>query len=144
MWLADHFPIRKLYDSGYEFPEATSEAWQEELGDYAKLRKKFKDRGAYQEVHSGDHLMWDKNLDVEVLAPPKGYFGEHQLESSETLDPPAHYLVNANSVELRIRHDNVVFLFPGDIEKEHQERSLLPLFLAFDQLTYLGIGRGAR
>ena len=41
-------------------------------------------------------------------------------------DPPAHYLVNANSLGVRIRHGNVVFLLPGDIQREDQVRSLLP------------------
>jgi competence protein ComEC len=130
MWLTDHFPIKKLYDSGYEFPEETSDEWREELGAYTKVRQKFKDRSAYQEVHSGDHLQWDESLEVEVLAPPKTYFSERRHERSAAVDPPAHYLVNANSVELRIRHDEVVFVFPGDIQKEDQEQSMLPVVAA--------------
>ena len=41
-------------------------------------------------------------------------------------DPPAHYLVNANSLGIRIRHGDVVFVLPGDIQAEDQVRSLLP------------------
>jgi beta-lactamase superfamily II metal-dependent hydrolase len=41
-------------------------------------------------------------------------------------DPPAHYLVNANSLGLCITHGGKVFLFSGDIQAEDQVFSLLP------------------
>lgn len=41
-------------------------------------------------------------------------------------DPPAHYLVNANSLGLRIQFGKTVFLLPGDIQAEDQVRALLP------------------
>lgn len=126
LWLVDHFPIKKLYDSGYEFPGKLSPDWQSELGGYTKLRERFKARGEYQEAHTGDKLNLDDQLDVEVIAPPKTFFGEAHPERRKASDPPEHYLVNANSLELRIRYGKVVFLFPGDIQKEDQVESLLP------------------
>lgn len=126
LWLVDHFPIRKLYDGGYEFHGPLPPDWQSELGGYSQLRNRFRQRpGGYQEVHTGDKLNWDPSLDVEVLAPPRHYFGEPHPEKRSPKDPPAHYLVNANSTDVRIRHGNIVFLFPGDIEKEDQVQSLL-------------------
>jgi len=127
VWLVDHFPIRKLYDPGYEMPGRTSGDYGGELGHYAKLRRQFKQRpGAYQEAHTGDKLAWDDRLDVEVLAPPKGFFHERHPEKRPKNDPPAHYLLNANAMILRIQHGKVVFVLGGDIEAEDQKLSLLP------------------
>jgi len=126
LWLADHFPVKKLYDSGYDFPGKLTPDWQAELGGYTALRDRFKQRGAYQQVHAGDKLPWDSQLDVEILAPPRDhFFSEAHPEQRSIEDPPSHYLVNANSVEMRIRYGKVVFLFPGDIQKDDIEHGLL-------------------
>lgn len=126
LWLADHIRIGKVYDSGYTFPGEQTAAWSRELGDYEKLRARFKKDGKYREAHSGDRLDMDEQLDVEVLAPPKNFFSEPHPERRPKNDPPAHYLVNANSLILRVRHGDVVFLLGGDIQKEDQIQSLLP------------------
>jgi competence protein ComEC len=125
-WLADHVRIGKLYDSGYTFPGEMTAQWAQELGDYDKLRARFKKDGKYQEGHTGDRLDLDERLDVEVVAPPKQFFSEAHPERRPQSDPPAHYLVNANSLSVRVRHGAVVFLLPGDIQKEDQVQSLLP------------------
>ena len=131
LWLADHFPVARLYDAGYKFPGESSAAYAEELAAYDRLRDKFKARpGAYVEAHTGDHLDLDPRLDVEVTAPPKGFFTEPHPEQRPKSDPPAHYLVNANSLGIRIKHGDVVFLLPGDIQKEDQIQSLLPSIAA--------------
>jgi competence protein ComEC len=127
IWLADNFPVKKLYDSGYEFSGQSSADYTGEIGHYSKLRADFKKRaGVYKEAHTGDKLFLDKQLDVEVTAPPKEFFTEPHPERRPKTDPPAHYLVNANSLGIRIRHGNVVFLLPGDIQGEDQRQSLLP------------------
>jgi competence protein ComEC len=126
MWLADNFPIKKLYDSGYNFPAQAGTAYTGELGHYPKLRAQFKARGAYQEGHTGDALEWDPQLEVEVISPPKEFFSEPHPERRPKADPPAHYLVNANSLGLRIQHGRVVFILPGDIQSQDQKQSLLP------------------
>lgn len=126
LWLVDHFSIKKLYDTGYEYTGPMPPNYADELAGYSKLRQRFKDRHAYQEVHAGDHLDLDPELEIEALAPPTGYFHEAHPEQRPGADPPAHYLLNANSTDLRIRHGKVVFLFPGDIQKEDIDRSLLP------------------
>src|SRR6185295_10701518 len=127
VWLVDHFPIKKLYDSGYVFAGESSVDYTGELGHYTKLREQFKQRpGAYQEAHTGDKLAIDERLVVEVIAPPKEYFTEPHPEKRPKTDPPAHYLVNANSLGLRIQHGSVVFYLPGDIQGEDINQSLLP------------------
>ena len=125
MWLVDNFPIKKLYDSGFVFK--TDGEYGIELDDYYKIRARFKQKpGAYQECHTGDKLSVDTDLEVEVISPPKNFFSEKRPETRPKQDPPAHYLVNANSLGLRIRHGQTVFLLPGDIQREDQLQSLLP------------------
>jgi competence protein ComEC len=125
-WLADQVRIGKLYDSGYTFKGDMTAQWSQELGDYEKLRARFKKEGKYQEAHTGDRLDLDERLEVEVIAPPKDFFTEPHPELRPKSDPPAHYLVNANSLGVRVRHGDVVFLLPGDIQKEDQVQSLVP------------------
>jgi competence protein ComEC len=126
MWLKDHFPIRKLVDSGYVFAGGANESYATELGDYDKLRAEFKARGAYQEAHTGDVLTVDDRLAVETTAPPKEFVTQPFPELRAANDPPAHYLVNANSLGLRFTHGKTVFLLPGDIQAEDQVLALLP------------------
>ncbi len=127
LWLVDHFPVKKLYDSGYSFVGEMPANYVTELDDYERLRKRFSVQpGAYQAAHQGDQLDWDPSLKIEVLAPPAGFFREPHPERRPKNDPPAHYLVNANSLGLRIQHGQTVFLLPGDIQAEDQLQSLLP------------------
>jgi competence protein ComEC len=127
LWLVDHFPVQKLYDSGYTFVGETPPNYVIELNDYERVRKRFADRpGAYQAAHQGDQLDWDPDLKVEILAPPPGFFHEPHPERRPKKDPPAHYLVNANSLGMRVQHGKIVFLLPGDIQSEDQLQSLLP------------------
>ena len=125
LWLVDHFPITKLVDSGYLFPGQADDNYTGELGAYNKLRNTFKQRGAYIESHTGDMLDFDPALKFEVLAPPKGYFNEPHPETRPKADPPAHYLVNSNSLGVRIQFGEIVFYLPGDIQSEDINQSLL-------------------
>jgi competence protein ComEC len=127
LWLEDHVPIVRLYDSGFHFRGEGPANYTKELGDYEALRDRFKAKtGAYRAAHAGDRLDLDDRLKVEVVAPPQGFFTEPHPETRPKSDPPAHYLVNANSLGVRITHGTVTFLLPGDIQKEDQVRSLLP------------------
>jgi competence protein ComEC len=126
LWLAENFPIKKLVDSGYVFPGQSSPAYAGELGHYNNVRDAFQKRNAYQEAHTGDRFTLEDQLDVEVLAPPKEFFTNAYPEVRAKTDPPAHYLVNANSLGMKITHGGVTFLLPGDIQSEDQVRSLLP------------------
>jgi competence protein ComEC len=127
LWLADHFPVKKVFDSGYSFRGESPPNYTVELASYEKLRARFKAiPGAYQEGHTGDRLDLDSRLEVEVTAPPKEFFTEPDPQRRPKTDPAAHYLVNANSLGVRIRHGEIVFLLPGDIQKDDQVRSLLP------------------
>ena len=125
MWLADHFPIARLIDSGYVFPGQADASYTGELGAYDKLRATFKQRGAYLEAHTGEMLDLDPALRVEVLAPPKTFFSEPHPETRPKADPPAHYLVNSNSLGIRIQYGDIVFYLPGDIQSEDINQSLL-------------------
>ncbi len=113
-----------LLVEGFAFGQFTN--YTVELDDYTKLRDNFKKRGAYLEAHTGDKLQLDPALDVEVIAPPKAFFSEPHPESRPKSDPPAHYLVNANSLGIRIQHGGIVFYLPGDIQSEDINQSLLP------------------
>jgi competence protein ComEC len=126
VWLAENFPIKKLVDSGYHFPGQSPAAYTGELGHYDKVRDSFKKRGAYQEVHAVDRFALDDQVSAEVLAPPKEFFTNAYPELRAKTDPPAHYLVNANSLGMKLTHGDVTFLLPGDIQAEDQVRSLLP------------------
>lgn len=126
LWLVDNIPIAKLYDPGYGFQGHSSADYSRELADYDKLRARFKEQGKLLEVHAGDRLPLDDRLDVEVIAPPEEFFTDLRPERRPKNDPPAHYMLNSNSLEVRIRHGELVFLLPGDIEAEDQVHSLLP------------------
>jgi competence protein ComEC len=127
LWLIDRVPIARLVDSGYEFDGPRDDHYNTELTDYERLRQRFRERpGAYQAALAGDRLDLDPALEVEVIAPPAGFFHEAEPEKRPERNPAAHYMLNSNSLMLRIRHGNLVFLLPGDIEKEDQSRYLLP------------------
>lgn len=126
LWLKEHFPIGRLIDSGYEFSGASDAAYTSELGAYTAVRAEFARKGKYLPAHAGDKLSLDPRLDVEVIAPPAGFFGNPPGAMRPLHDPPAHYLVNANSLGIRIQHGSVIFYLPGDIQSEDIDRSLLP------------------
>ena len=126
-WLLDHFSPTHLVDCGYEFKGKIDAHYSRELADYAILRERFiSGGGRYRAVHAGDRLRLDEDLLVDVIAPPVDFFREEHPEERPENDPAAHYLLNANSVMLRIRHGQLVFLLPGDIERDDQVRYLLP------------------
>ncbi len=144
LWLVGRVPIAKLIDTGYEFPGACDAHYNAELAAYTRLRDAFRRRGAYLAAVAGDRLDLDPALDVEVIAPPADFFSEDHPEDRPPNDPAAHYLLNANSLMLRIRYGRVVFLLPGDIELEDQRRFMLPSIpaekLACDVLIAPGHG----
>lgn len=125
LWLAGHFPIKKLVDSGYVFPGTADGNYTSELGAYNKLRDAFKRRGAYLQANTGEALAIDPALHVEVLAPPPTFFAEPHPETRPKSDPPAHYLVNSNSLGVRIQFGEIIFYLPGDIQSEDINQSLL-------------------
>ena len=125
LWLADHFPIARLIDSGYVFSGTADGNYTGELGHYNQLRDEFKKRGAYLQANTGDSLDLDPAFKVEILAPPKTYFTEPHPDSRPKNDPPAHYLVNSNSLGIRIQYGDIIFYLPGDIQSEDINQSLL-------------------
>lgn len=126
LWLEGNVPIHKLVDSGYEFAGWRDDHYNTELADFARLREDFRARGAWQGAVAGDTLDLDPALRVEVIAPPAEFFHEPNPEQRPSNNPAAHYMLNSNSLMLRITHGDVVFLLPGDIEKGDQARYLVP------------------
>lgn len=117
-WLLENFRVARLIDTGYR-PEAA----------YENARKQFVARGGkYQAVVVGDRLVLDERLQVDVLAPPKGFFGEAHPENRAKEDGPSHFLPNKNSLILRIRHGEVIILIPGDIQEQDQEEFVRDYF----------------
>jgi competence protein ComEC len=126
MWLKDHLPIKRLVDAGYTYRGEALKDYTTELDDYEKVRAEFKTSGRYLEAHTGDLLAMDESLTIETTAPPKEFFTQPFPELRAPNDPPAHYLVNANSLGLRMTHGKTVFYLPGDIQAEDQVLALLP------------------
>lgn len=126
LWLDEHFRPAKLIDPGFTYQGDSDNSYLTELTDYDKLRAKYVERGTYQAANTGDLLELDEALHVEVIAPPKTFFPDHQVETRSKQDSPAHYLLNANSLGIRIQHGDIVFYLPGDIQTEDIDLSLLP------------------
>lgn len=130
LWLMDNVQIDQLIDSGYLFQGTAGDDYRgapiEEIDHYTRTREIFKQRGTYREATAGDILNLAPDLNIEVIAPPKTYFSDPRATTRTKNDSASHYLVNANSIMLRIQFGDVVFLFPGDIQTEDLERSLLP------------------
>jgi competence protein ComEC len=125
LWLMDQIPIKQLVDSGYVYEGEAPPNYVEELGHYNQVRDTFKGKQQHRAAFAGEKLDLDPDLEVEVIAPPRAYFNEPNPASRPKNDPPAHYLVNSNSLSLRIRHGKVVFYLPGDIQTEDITQSLL-------------------
>ena len=127
LWLVDHIPINELIDTGYVFTGTADDHYNAELASYQALRERFLALpGAYTAVTAGAFIELDPELEVEVTAPPASFFSDPGAETHEDWNPAAHYMLNSNSMGLRLRHGDVVFLLPGDIEKDDQARHLLP------------------
>ncbi|MCB1275118.1 alpha/beta hydrolase fold domain-containing protein [Prosthecobacter sp.] len=130
LWLKDHFDINKLIDCGYIFRSGNEDDYRgtnkSELDHYNLVRDEFKARGAHITATAGEMLNLDSDLKIEVIAPPKSYFKDPKVNTRQKNDTPSHFLVNANSLALRIQFGDIVFLLPGDIQTEDIEASLMP------------------
>ncbi|MES2596894.1 MAG: MBL fold metallo-hydrolase [Verrucomicrobiota bacterium] len=130
LWLKDHFTIHKLIDCGYVFrsdnPDDFVGTNKSELDHYDQVRDEFKARGAHITALAGETLDLGPDLKIEVIAPPKSYFQDPKINTRQKHDTPSHFLVNANSLALRIQFGDIVFLLPGDIQTEDIEASLMP------------------
>lgn len=129
MWMADHFPIKNLWDPGYTLPGRRPDDYSGELGCYAKLRDDYRRRfpDAYRAVHAGDRLDWGEGLEVEVLSPPADFFAALPSATRPKNDGPDHHLINANAIALRIRHGKVSFFIVGDIQEDYLKERLWPM-----------------
>ena len=130
LWLKENFEVKKLIDCGYVFHSDNEDDYRgtnrEELDHYDRVREEFKARGAHVTASAGQVLDLDPDLKIEVIAPPKTFFADPKVDTRQKNDSPSHFLVNANSLALRIQFGDIVFLLPGDIQTEDIEASLLP------------------
>ncbi|MCP5558353.1 MAG: alpha/beta hydrolase fold domain-containing protein [Verrucomicrobiaceae bacterium] len=130
LWLKDHLEIKKLIDCGYIFRSGNEDDYRgtnrSELDHHNLVRDEFKARGAHITATAGETLDLDPDLRIEVIAPPKSYFNDPKVNTRQKNDTPSHFLVNANSLALRIQFGDIVFLLPGDIQTEDIEASLMP------------------
>ncbi|MBX7211598.1 MAG: alpha/beta hydrolase fold domain-containing protein [Verrucomicrobiaceae bacterium] len=130
LWLKENFEIKKLFDCGYTFHSDNPDDYigtnKDELDHYTRVREEFKARGAHIAATAGDTLNLDPDLKIEVIAPPASYFKDPKITTRPKNDTPSHFLVNANSLALRIQFGDIVFLLPGDIQTEDIEASLMP------------------
>ena len=130
LWLKDHFKITRLIDCGYLFHSDAEADYlgtnKAELDHYTRVREEFRARGAYLSATAGETLALDPDLKIEVIAPPKTFFKDPKVPGRPKNDSPSHFLVNANSLALRIQFGDIVFLLPGDIQTEDIEASLMP------------------
>ena len=130
LWLKENFEIEKLIDCGYVFHSDNADDYigtnKAELDHYDRVREEFQARGTHITATAGETLNLDPDLKIEVIAPPKSYFKDPKITTRPKNDTPSHFLVNANSLALRIQFGDIVFLLPGDIQTEDIEASLLP------------------
>lgn len=145
LWLVENVPIGRLIDAGYSFTGERDDHYNTELADYDRVRDLFRSRpGAYQAALAGDILDLDPALQIEVIAPPHGYFQRDSSIEHPDWNPAAHFMLNTNSLMLRITHGDVVFVLPGDIELQDQSallmRAVAPEKLRCDVLVAPGHG----
>ena len=130
LWLKENFEIRRLIDCGYVFHSDNPDDYigtnKAELDHYNQVRDEFRARGAHRQATAGEVLDLDPDLKIEVIAPPRDYFKAPKAATRPKNDTPSHFLVNANSLALRIQFGDIVFLLPGDIQTEDIEASLMP------------------
>lgn len=125
-WLKYNWPVSRLWDNGFMMPGMDPKDYRGELGAYARLRDEFsaENPGAYQVVHAGMKLDWGKDVDVEVIWPPKGGVAILKDRANPKEDTPVHHLVNASSIAVRITYGEVSFFIAGDIQEDYFERSM--------------------
>lgn len=130
LWLKENFEIKKLIDCGYIFHSDNPDDYlgtnKDEIDHYTRVREEFKARGAYLAATAGESLHLDPDLKIDVIAPPASFFNDPKITTRPKNDTPSHFLVNANSLALRIQFGDIVFLLPGDIQTEDIEASLMP------------------
>lgn len=111
-YLMKNYEIGQLWDNGYPYSSGDPEYDSIYKPEYIMKG------GQYKTVKQGDILDWDKNIEVKVLSPPSVYLSDDPLRHT---DPAVHHNPNQNSVVLRIKYKNSVFLFSGDLNMQGQE-----------------------
>lgn len=127
LWLKEHFEIKKLIDCGYVFRTDDDYPGKGEVEHYTLVRDEFKARGRHVAATAGEALLFDPDLKIEVISPPKTFFADPGGVERQKGDSPAHFLVNANSLMLRIQYGDIVFLLPGDIHAADIALCLMPV-----------------
>jgi len=105
--LLKNFGVGAVWDAGFDRKRLPR--------SYVRFQELAKTRSQLTSLRDGDPLDWGPDLEISVLAPPSG--GVASLEKD---------FDNDNSIVLKIRHGEVTFLVPGDLETNGC-RSLLRL-----------------
>lgn len=131
-YLMNNYKINNLWDSGYS---ETSDLEYDEIYKPNFIQK----GGQYSTVCKGTKLHWDENLEIEVLSPPKDYLYEDSLNFS---DPVDHHNPNLNSLVLRIKYKDCVFLFTGDLNEYGQKYLIDNYDFEKSKISVLALGHG--
>lgn len=126
LWLAQNFPIRRVFDNGY-LPEVAGLA-EKDLTEYRQARTAL---DAYAAAHPGclvsglkfgDDLGWNEpDVSFDVVWPPKEG-PVSPLEDRKGFVPGDtifHHLLNGNSNALRVTAFGRVFFIIGDIQPDY-------------------------
>ena len=129
LYLAEHFPIRRIYDNSY-VPGFGPEASRREVETPRRLLAEWERRHPgclRRNLVAGDDLGWDEpGVSFEVAWPPEtGYCKPLPPREGKPNTSP-HHLLNANSTALRITVEGrEIFIF-GDINCDYIEAYMRP------------------
>jgi len=133
LWLADNFPIRRVFNNGFVPPlDGLSDY---DRGEYACARTALNRWAArhpgclVEGLKSGDDLGWNEDgVDFDVVWPPR----EGPVRSKQDrvgyskADGIFHHLLNANSTALRVTAFGKVFFILGDIQPDYLRTFMRP------------------
>ena len=129
LYLADHFPIRKIFDNSY-VPGFGPAASRREVETGRVLLENWEKRHQgclRRNLVAGDDLGWDESdLSFEVVWPPKTGYCQPLPPREGKPNASPHHLLNANSTALRITVEGREILIFGDINCDYIEAYMRP------------------
>jgi competence protein ComEC len=131
-YLMNNYKIKELYDGGYKF---TSDLKYDSLYKPEYIAN----GGKYWQIKQGDFLLFDKDLEIEILSPPEGYIKEESLSFDDPID---HHNPNLNSIVMRVKYKNDIFLFVGDLNENGQNYLVEQYSVKDLKTTVLCLGHG--
>ena len=127
--LAEHFPIRRIFDNSY-VPGFGPPASLREVGAGRDILEKWEARHPgclRRNLVAGDDLGWDEpGVTFEVAWPPKTGYCQPLPPREGKPNASPHHLLNANSTALRITVEGREILIFGDINCDYIEAYMRP------------------